>query len=74
MKKTYIQAIASYTEAAERLESLKESLGAEAVLKLQLEYDDAGGEQFVENTESVKCESKIITDSIDISDNLRRAV
>ncbi|KIO15683.1 hypothetical protein M407DRAFT_11907, partial [Tulasnella calospora MUT 4182] len=54
MKKTYIQAIASYTEAAERLKSLKRSLGTEAVLKLQLEYEEAGGEQFVENTENVK--------------------
>lgn len=62
MRKTYVKTVLACKEAVDRLESLKASLGQEATDKLQAEYEAVGGEQFVENTENVKCRFHCMVD------------
>lgn len=65
MKKTYVKTVLSTREAIERLEGLKASLGQEAVDELQAQYKASGNEQFLENTENVKCTACSLAQSIE---------
>lgn len=62
MRRTYVKTVLACKEAVDRLDSLKASLGQGATDQLQAEYEAAGGEQFVENTDNVKCRFQCMFD------------
>lgn len=51
----YLKGLEAYAGVTERLEDLKMSLGPEDVMKLEKRYKLAGGEQFLEDREGLKC-------------------
>ncbi|KAG9014679.1 hypothetical protein FRB90_005207 [Tulasnella sp. 427] len=58
LKKAYFNAIQSYRNVRVRFENIKSSLGDESVKMLELEYEEKGGEQFLERDQELRWPSR----------------
>lgn len=56
LRTAYLRSLEAFIGVTERLDSLKTSLGEEAVAELEDKYQSSGGEQFLEDRQGLNCE------------------